>query len=196
MPKLKFAVICNGNSNRSMAVHHSMAQKGFQVSSFGFEEVVAIPGKKKGKPNYYEYTMSYQEIIDDLIEDDKTFYTEAGVISLLERNKALKSHPQRFQDYDEDPNAMKFDVIFTCTRRIFDHLCNHLETKYDTYPCHIINVNVDDNTTDAIRGAEIFIDMATQIEASEDLENEVLKIIDGIPVSEKRNLSMVHAYLG
>lgn len=45
MAKLKMAVICSSNMNRSMEAHSVFAKRDFQVSSYGTGDKVKIPGK-------------------------------------------------------------------------------------------------------------------------------------------------------
>lgn len=45
MVKLKVAVICSSNMNRSMEAHSVFAKRDFQVSSYGTGDKVKIPGK-------------------------------------------------------------------------------------------------------------------------------------------------------
>ena len=42
-------------------------------------------------------------------------YTQNGILHMLDRNRRIKSCPERFQETDE-----QFDVIFTVEERIYD----------------------------------------------------------------------------
>ena len=44
-----------------------------------------------------------------------TSYTQNGILHMLDRNRRIKSRPERFQDTQE-----QFDVIFTVEERIYD----------------------------------------------------------------------------
>lgn len=44
-----------------------------------------------------------------------TSYTQNGILHMLDRNRRIKSRPERFQDTEE-----QFDVIFTVEERIYD----------------------------------------------------------------------------
>ena len=44
-----------------------------------------------------------------------TSYTQNGILHMLDRNRRIKSKPERFQNTDE-----QFDVIFTVEERIYD----------------------------------------------------------------------------
>ena len=44
-------------------------------------------------------------------------YTQNGILNMLDRNRRIKTCPERFQDcYD------KFDIIFTCEERVYDQV--------------------------------------------------------------------------
>lgn len=42
-------------------------------------------------------------------------YTQNGILHMLDRNRRIKSCPERFQETDQ-----QFDVIFTVEERIYD----------------------------------------------------------------------------
>lgn len=51
---------------------------------------------------------------DDLTDQNKELYERNGVLSMLDRNRNIKTCPERFQE-----NFNEFDVIFTCEERGF-----------------------------------------------------------------------------
>ena len=53
--KLKVAVVCSSNMNRSMEAHSVLAKKNFSVSSYGTGNQIKIPGKSKHEPNIYPF---------------------------------------------------------------------------------------------------------------------------------------------
>ena len=55
MTKLKVAVVCSSNMNRSMEAHSVLAKKNFLVSSYGTGNQIKIPGKSKYEPNIYPF---------------------------------------------------------------------------------------------------------------------------------------------
>ena len=75
MVKLKVAVICSSNMNRSMEAHSVFAKRDFQVSSYGTGDKVKIPGKNPREPNCYPFGTSYEEIYKDLVKKDRQLYT-------------------------------------------------------------------------------------------------------------------------
>lgn len=56
-----------------------------------------MPGPAADKPNVYEFGTTYEEILADLTRKDKTLYTQNGILHMLDRNKRIKSRPQRLQ---------------------------------------------------------------------------------------------------
>ena len=75
MAKLKIAVICSSNMNRSMEAHSVLSKRSFTVDSYGTGDKVKIPGKSQREPNIYPFGTTYKEIHSDLIGKDKQLYT-------------------------------------------------------------------------------------------------------------------------
>lgn len=72
--RLRIAVICSSNMNRSMEAHAFLSKKGFYVKSYGTGDKVKIPGSAADKPNIYDFGVSYDDIYHDLLTKDKTLY--------------------------------------------------------------------------------------------------------------------------
>ena len=125
----KFAVSCSSNMNRSMEAHSMLFKRGFNVRSFGTGDKVKLPGPGPDKPNCYEFGTSYEFIYNDLLEKDKSLYTQNGLLHMLDRNKRLKRQPERFQECDE-----KFDIVFTCEEKVYDQV---LECEFKYFLIHI-----------------------------------------------------------
>ena len=43
-------------------------------------------------------------------------YTQNGILRMLDRNRRIKAHPERFQEI----NGERFDLVFTVEERIYD----------------------------------------------------------------------------
>lgn len=72
--KLKIAVVCSSNQNRSMEAHKFLSKKGFNVKSFGSGNQVKLPGAAPNQPNVYSFDTTYEEMYKDLLRKDKQLY--------------------------------------------------------------------------------------------------------------------------
>lgn len=52
-------------------------------------------------------------------------YTQNGILHMLERNKRIKTRPERFQSCKD-----QFDLVITCEERVYDQV---LEGERDTH---------------------------------------------------------------
>ncbi|CAH1731033.1 RNA polymerase II subunit A C-terminal domain phosphatase SSU72-like [Aphis gossypii] len=170
----KVAVICSSNMNRSMEAHGVLRKNGFNVKSFGTGEKVRLPGKAPNKPNVYDFGCSYEDIYKDLCKKDKAFYTRNGLLNMLDRNRRIKKHPEKFQLSNE-----RFTVIITCEDRVYDQVLEHFTTvlSFGNEPVHIINIDIKDNSEEATIGAFVIHDLVTWLYRSEDLDHEIDRLI-------------------
>lgn len=74
--KLRLAVICASNQNRSMEAHCLLLQAGIPVSSFGTSSAARLPGPSPNKSNTYPFGTSYEEIYKDLQKKDEILYVD------------------------------------------------------------------------------------------------------------------------
>ncbi|KAG5684664.1 hypothetical protein PVAND_013882 [Polypedilum vanderplanki] len=181
---LSIAVICSSNMNRSMEAHHFLNKKNFKVRSFGTGDKVKLPGTAIDKPNVYEFGVPYSDIYEDLSRKDKAYYTQNGLLHMLDRNRRLKLAPERFQNCEE-----KFDVIITCEERVYDQVVDFLETKgnVSNIPVHLINIDIIDNHDEAVKGAFIISDLVTQLAKASDLDNEIDEILSLVEDHTEKN---------
>ncbi|CAF0970939.1 unnamed protein product [Adineta ricciae] len=184
----RFAVVCSSNQNRSMEAHNFMSKRGLLVKSYGAGQQVKLPGTSLEKPNVYTFDTPYDFMYKDLYNKDTNFYTQNGVLHMLDRNRRIKEKPERFQDSRE-----RFDVIFTVEERIFDQVLEDLENreKRTNEIVHIINIDVIDNPEDATLGAFILCDLAQKLEATNDLDNGIDDILSEF--EEKTKRTVLHA---
>ncbi|KAK6634982.1 RNA polymerase II subunit A C-terminal domain phosphatase [Polyplax serrata] len=160
--------------NRSMEAHAFLSKKGFFVKSFGTGDKVKLPGTALDKPNVYDFGCSYDEIYQDLLNKDKTFYTQNGLLHMLDRNRRIKTGPERFQSSTE-----KFDIIITCEERVYDQVIEALEGRpsVENSPVHIINIDIQDNHEEATIGAFLLCELVTKMSQSDDLDNDIDELL-------------------
>lgn len=180
---LRVAVVCSSNQNRSMEAHAFLSKKGFKVRSFGSGNQVKLPGPAPDKPNIYDFGVSYETMYQDLLAKDKFLYTQNGLLHMLDRNRRIKSYPERFQScYDT------FDVIFTAEERVYDQVVEELASRSpkEISPVHIINIDVQDNHEEATIGAFLICEMATRMSESEDLDNDIDELLQEFETKAQR----------
>ena len=87
-------------------------------------------------------------------------YKQSGLLHMIERNRRIKTCPQRFQDCKE-----RFDVIITCEERVYDQLLEFMESKtpVSNSIVHVINVDIQDNHEEATLGAFLIGDLVQMV---------------------------------
>lgn len=78
----------------------------------------------------------------------------------LDRNRRIKSHPERFQECAE-----RFDILVTCEERIYDQVLECMENKepVDNSIVHVVNIDIQDNLEEATIGAFLISDMCSMV---------------------------------
>lgn len=157
---LTIAVICSSNMNRSMEAHSFLAKKNFRVRSFGTGDKVKLPGLTACKPNVYDFGTPYDEIYNDLCQKDKQYYTQNGLLHMLDRNRRIKRNPEKFQLCPD-----RFDILITAEERVYDQVVDYMESKTPEHnqPVHIINMDIQDNHEEATIGAFLLCDLVTVV---------------------------------
>ncbi|KAL5251930.1 hypothetical protein ACHWQZ_G014911 [Mnemiopsis leidyi] len=180
---LKIAVVCSSNQNRSMEAHNLLQKRGYRVQSFGTGSCVKLPGVTVDKPNIYSFDTPYQDQFVDLKRKDASFYTQNGLLNMLDRNRRIKQKPERFQE-----NKDEFDLIVTCQERVFDQVLENLSERggNSCKMVHVINVEIKDNHDDATLGAFIIHELVKEICLSSDHEAELEEIINTMEKKKKQ----------
>ncbi|XP_046395892.1 RNA polymerase II subunit A C-terminal domain phosphatase SSU72 [Ischnura elegans] len=172
--KMKIAVTCSSNMNRSMEAHAFLSKNGFDVNSFGTGDKVKLPGPAPDRPNCYEFGVTYEEIYQDLLAKDKALYTQNGLLHMLDRNRRIKARPERFQSCKD-----KFDVVITCEERVYDQVIECFEARIpeENTPVHVVNIDIQDNHEEATIGAFLICELVTLMSDSDDLDNDVDELL-------------------
>lgn len=181
----RIAVICSSNQNRSMEAHSFLSKKGFNVQSYGTGNMVKLPGSAPDKPNVYDFGVTYDFMYRDLMQKDYELYTQNGILHMLDRNRRIKDHPERFQSSKE-----RFDIIITCEERVYDQVLEDFENreKNNEQAVHIINIDIQDNHEEATIGAFMICELVTMLFGSTDLDNDVDEILQDFEHKVERSV--------
>jgi RNA polymerase II subunit A C-terminal domain phosphatase SSU72 len=167
MPKLRFAMICASNVNRSMACHAELQRHNFNVRSFGVGNSVKLPGKSATTPNVYEFGTPYETILADLRSKDSNFYARVGLEAMLERDARVKTAPERW--HAARGPADVFDVALCFEERVMEQLVEDMSSRVQTAmrPLLVVNIDVKDSHEEAARVAPQALALCRALEACE-----------------------------
>ena len=154
MGRLKFAMVCYSNQNRSMEAHKVLADSGHDVVSYGVGTSVRLPGPNRHEPNVYEFGTPYKAILADLRSKppkDQPHYERLGLISMLERNLKVKLAPEKWQT----SAVHDVDVVITFEETIMDTLIEDMLVRAPAvlHPVLVVNLEVTDNNREALAAA-------------------------------------------
>ncbi|WFC93543.1 hypothetical protein MBRA1_000163 [Malassezia brasiliensis] len=150
-----FCVVCASNQNRSMFGHNALLKAAID------------------KPNIYTFGTPYDYMYQDLMKKDPRLYEANGLLSMLDRNRRIKTAPERWHE-----SRKVADIVITCEERCFDSVCEDLLSRRSELnrAVHVINVEIKDNHEEADIASRAILALARKIEAAQDIDEE----IDGI----------------
>ncbi|XP_006663853.1 RNA polymerase II subunit A C-terminal domain phosphatase SSU72 [Oryza brachyantha] len=192
--KMRFAMVCSSNMNRSMEAHSLLGRAGLDVASYGTGTQVKLPGPSLHEPNVYDFGTPYNVIYDDLRRKDPDLYKRNGLLPMLKRNTSVKLAPQRWQDNAGDG---LFDVIFSFEERVFDLIVDDMHNREQRMLKNalIINMDVKDNHEEAGVGAKLALELCQKLEgAVDDWEEIIDDLIITFEKQHKRKLTYNMAF--
>lgn len=166
-----------------MEAHLRLSAASYPVISFGTGSQVRLPGPRIDQPNVYPFnSTSYTSMHDELQNKDPRLYRANGLLTMLERNLAVKWGPERWQDWSigkprlehsEDKGSKGVeggvvDVVITCEERCWDAVVDDLMNRGGSLnrPVHVINVDIKDNHEEALVGGKAILDLADSLNAA------------------------------
>ncbi|KAI5683323.1 hypothetical protein M9H77_04551 [Catharanthus roseus] len=185
--KLRYAMVCSSNQNRSMEAHSLLKREGLDVSSYGTGQHVKLPGPSLREPNVYDFGTPYKQMFDDLRRKDPELYKRNGILPMLKRNIAVKLAPQRWQENVADG---VFDVVLTFEEKVFDMVVEDLHTRNHVFmkPVLVINLEVKDNHEEAAIGAKLALLLCMELEETDSWEESIDSIISNFESKHRRKL--------
>ncbi|KAI6224462.1 Protein-serine/threonine phosphatase [Aphelenchoides fujianensis] len=192
--RLRFAVSCSSNMNRSMEAHQQLLKRGFMVESYGSGTAVKLPGPAPDRPNVYDFDQkTYAQIQQELYTANRSLYTKNGLLAMLERNKKIKERPQKFQKVDEE-----FDVVVCLEERVYDQIVDFFHKRPSTSGAlvHVINVDIKDTHEEAVPGALVVCHLCEKLQNAKDLDHDIDDILVDLDAeqSERNFLHSIHFY--
>lgn len=188
--KLKFCTVCASNQNRSMEAHLQLSAL-YPTISFGTGSLVRLPGPSLSQPNVYQFnSTTYNTMHDELQSKDPRLYKANGLLTMLDRNRQIKSFPERWQNWQPGVPRLErvadgdrgstgteggvVDVVITCEERCWDAVVEDLLSRGSPLnrPVHVFNVDIKDNHEEALVGGKAILDLANRLNEAAREERE------------------------
>ncbi|KAL2478837.1 Ssu72-like family protein [Forsythia ovata] len=191
--KLRYAMVCSSNQNRSMEAHALLKREGFDVSSYGTGQHVKLPGPSLREPNVYDFGTPYKHMLEDLRRKDPELYRRNGIITMLKRNLSVKLAPQRWQENAADGT---FDMVLTFEEKVFDMVVEDLHNRNHVLfkPVLVMNLEVKDNHEEAAIGGRLALQLCQELETTDNWEDSIDDLVINFERQNKRKLLYTISY--
>lgn len=163
-----------------MEGHIRLAEAQYPVISFGTGSLVRLPGPSINQPNIYNFNQaSYNQMYTELETKDPRLYRTNGILNMLERNRSIKTGPERWQDWrigeprlahptDQGAQGSEggvVDIVITCEERCWDAVVDDLLSRGSPMnrPVHVFNVDIKDSHEEALVGGKAIVDLANSL---------------------------------
>ena len=185
--KWHYAMICSSNMNRSCAGHKILHENNLKVASYGAGAQVKIPGVDGAR--CFKFGTSYDEMYKSLEAEDKDYYEKNEMLPMLDRNRKIKTAPERWQDADY---VGQIDVAVAFEERVYELVEEDLQIREpnEFKPFHLINIETKDNPKAAAKSAELALEFCQQVEGLDDLEDSLDDIVEAF--QEKHGVELSH----
>eukprot|EP00879_Flechtneria_rotunda_P008551 GHRR01008958.1.p1 GENE.GHRR01008958.1~~GHRR01008958.1.p1 ORF type:complete len:194 (+),score=47.95 GHRR01008958.1:229-810(+) len=189
--KLRFAMVCASNQNRSMEAHRVLKANNFLVNSYGVGGHVKLPGPTAKQPNVYEFGTRYEDIYNELKSKDEALYTRNGLLAMLKRNMAVKTAPEKWQFCRQT-----FDVVVCFEEKVMDVVVEDMTNRQQSTmrPVLIVNIDVKDNHEEAAKVAPQTLQICQMLEAAESWEGAIDEVITQFEQEHQRRAIFTICY--
>lgn len=175
---IKFACVCASNVNRSMEGHKILQKNGFNVSSYGTNEAIRMPGAIS--PHCYDFGSTYIEILAELENENSSFYEENGLIEMLREDSKVKPKAERFSSTFNPATRSYFDVIFTYQFPVMTKVLTEFQENGNKNMkiCHVVNIETPDSRIEAVKSSKYTLELAQLLSRSKNLTEEIEDILE------------------